>query len=215
MSTAEATGNEELFDTVWQNAIANIEKITSAPDDQKFLKSLAMGGSVGAESLVSTSPALKQYWGNGDLQTATKLSLLFSMLMLSQLYRWVQQHPPESLVALLPKEVTATRIVHIFDGNPDEAIEDFFHFDEQVTCDLEKHPHLVHTCSLLMARCSEICGHPCIDWSKVKWPVIEMTHLVKGAITDSTPMRSKLDIDAVLDSINTGSQAMTSYYSRG
>ena len=77
----------------------------------------------------------------------------------------------------------------------------------------KKHPHLIHVSSLLLARTSEICGHKCIDWSKVKWPVVEMTHLARGAFIDGAPMRSKLDIDAMLESVNTGIQAMMSFYS--
>jgi hypothetical protein len=210
-----AITNEEIFENVWQTAIANIESIAFDANDKRFLQSLAMGGSVAAESLVTSSPTINQYWGDGNQQTAMKLSLLFSLIILSQLFLLAKQNPPKDFVAMLPKEVTATRIFHVFNGNPEESIEDFLHFDQQFAYDLEKHKHLTHTGSLLLARCSEICGHPCINWKKVKWPVVEMTHLTKGTITDSTPMRSKIDIDTMLHSIDAGAQAMTSYYGGG
>ncbi|MCL1885897.1 MAG: hypothetical protein FWF98_03985 [Dehalococcoidia bacterium] len=212
MTTAD---NEEIFENVWQDALANIENITSDDDDQRFLRALAMGGSVAAETLVTASPAIKQLWGDGNQQTAARLSLLFSLIMLSQLYIVAKQNPPQNFVAMLPKEVTATRIFHVFNGNPEESIQDFLHFDEQFSYDLEKHKHLTHTSCMMLARCSEICGHPCIDWKKVKWPVVELTHLTKGTITDSSPLRSKADIDAMLGSIDAGAQAMMSYYSGG
>ncbi|MCL2706950.1 MAG: hypothetical protein FWE97_02120 [Dehalococcoidia bacterium] len=210
-----SAGNEELFENVWQVAVTNIDNITADPEDRRFLKSLAMGGSVAAESLVATSPAIRQYWGDGNQQAAMKLSLLLSLVMLSQLYLWVSQNPPKKKSSMLPKEITASRVFHIFGGDPEEAMQDFFHFDDQFIYDVENHKHLIHTCSLLLARCSEIIGHKCVDWSKVEWPVVELTHLTKGAIADSTPMRSKADIDAMQNSIDAGAQAVTSYYSGG
>jgi hypothetical protein len=39
-----------------------------------------------------------------------------------------------------------------------------------------------------------------------------MTHLIRGAIIDGAPIRGKLDIDAILKSLDTGVQAMTSFY---
>jgi len=213
--TNSLANNEEIFENVWQNTTTIIEQLTTDAADQRYLRSLVMGGSVAAETLVTTSPSIRQLWGVGNQGTGTKLSLLFSLIMLSQLFLYAKQNPPPNFVSMLPKEITATRLFHIFGGDPNEAMEDFLHFDQQFACDLEKHAHLLHMGSLLLARCSEILGHPCINWQKVKWPVVEMTHLAKGAITDSAPMRNKEDIDAMLKSIDDGAQALTKYYSGG
>jgi len=171
-----------------------------------------MGGSVAAELVVSTCQAVKGFWGEGSEAVATELSQLFSLLMLSQIYRWVTEKPPKEMTNTVPPEVSASRLIYVFGSEPEQAMDDFLHFDRQFAYDLAKHPHMIHVLSLLLARSSEICGHKCIDWSKVKWPVVEMTHLAKGAITDGAPMRSKFDIDAMLNSLNTGAQAMMSYY---
>jgi hypothetical protein len=212
MTPADETHNGQLFENVWQKVISKIDTITEDADDRRFLKSLAMGGSVAAESVVSTCQSVREFWGEGDEAIATELSQLFSLLMLSQIYRWVKEKPPNEMTNTVPPEVSATRLIYVFGGEPEQAMDDFLHFDGQFAYDLEKHPHLIHVSCLLLAKTSEVCGHRCIDWSKVKWPVVEMTHLVKGAIIDGAPMRGKLDIDAMLNSVNTGVQAMMSYY---
>jgi hypothetical protein len=132
--------------------------------------------------------------------------------MLSQIYRWIREKPPEGMTNTVPPEVSATRIIYIFDGEPERGMEDFLHFNSQYAYDLDHHTHLIHFASLLLARVSEICGHQALDWSKVKWPVVEMTHLTRGTIIDGTAMRSKLDIDNLLSSLSTGVQAMMSFY---
>ena len=165
-----------------------------------------------AESVVSTCQGVKEFWGEGNENAANELSQLFSFLMLSQLYRWVKESPPKEMTNTIPPEVSATRLIYIFGGEPEQAMDDFLHFDQQLACDLAKHPHLIHLSSLLLAKTGEICGHKCIDWSKVKFPVVEMTHLVKGAFIDGAPIRSKPDIDALQNSLSTGVQAMMSYY---
>lgn len=212
MTPAEETPNGQLFEGVWQKAVARIDKLTEDADDRRFLKSVVMGGSVAAESVVTTCQAIKGYWGEGNEAAATELTQLFSLLMLSQIYRWVKEKPPKEMSNTVPKEVSATRINYVFGGEPEQAMDDFIHFDQQFAYDLEKHPHMIHVSSLLLAKTSEICGHKCVDWSKVKFPVVEMTHLVKGAIIDGVPMRSKLDIDAMQHSLQTGIGAMMSYY---
>ena len=212
MMPADETRNGQLFENVWQKVITKVDTLTEDADDRRFLKSLAMGGSVAAESVVSTCQAVKGFWGEGSESTATELTQLFSLLMLSQVYRWVTEKPPTDMTSTLPPEVSASRLIYIFDGEPEQAMDDFLHFDQQFAYDLKRHPHLIHVSSLLLARTSEICGHKCMDWSKVKWPVVELTHLAKGAIVDGVPMRGKLYIDAMLNSINTGVQAMMNYY---
>jgi hypothetical protein len=208
----EETSNSELFENIWQKSVGKIDGITPDENDRKFLKSLVMGGTVAAESVVSTCEEIKKFWGAGSETAAKDLSQLFSLMMLSQIYRWVKESPPKEMTNTVPPEVSATRIIYVFDGEPEQGMDDFMHFDKQYEYDLKHHPHLVHVSSLLLGKCAEICRHKTIDWSKVKWPVVEMTHLVKGAIIDGAPMRSKLDIDNMLSSLNTGVQAMMSFY---
>jgi hypothetical protein len=212
MTDTGESRNSQIFEQVWDTVTANIDKVTQDETDRKFLKSLAMGGTVAAESVVTACAEIQKYWGEGSEATATELSQLFSLLMLSQVYRWLQEKPPKDMTSTVPPEVSATRIVYVFGGEPEQGMDDFVHFDKQWEYDLRHHPHLVHISSLLLARCAEICGHKAVDWDKVKWPVVEMTHLVKGAIIDGAAMRSKLDIDNMLASLNSGVQAMMSFY---
>jgi len=205
--------NGQLFEDVWQKAISKVDTLTEDADDRRFLKSLVRGGTVAAESAISHCQSIAGYWGEGNPDQATELSQLFSLLMLSQIYRWVKEQPPADMTAMVPQEVSATRIIYVFGGEPEQAMDDFIHFDQQFAYDLAKHPHMIHVSSLLLAKTSEICGHKSIDWSKVKFPVVEMTHLIKGAIIDGTPIRGKQDIDNMLESVNTGVRAMMSYYS--
>ena len=46
-------GNSQLFEDVWQKAISKIDNLTEEADDRRFLKSLVMGGTVAAESVIS------------------------------------------------------------------------------------------------------------------------------------------------------------------
>jgi|GEM_PF-1226252 len=213
--THDATGNEELFEKVWDNAVATIESLTPDTQEHRFLKSIVMGGTVAAETLVASSHSMLHLWNKGSIKLASELSLLFSLTMLSQIYRWVNDNPPENFKGTMPKEVVATQIIHVYNGNPEVALEDFFHFDKQFSYDLEKHQHLTHISCLLLARCCEICGHKSINWQKVKWPVVELTHLVKDAIIDRSIIRNKADSDAVVHSLNAGSHAMVTYYGGG
>jgi hypothetical protein len=212
MTPDAENANGQLFEEIWQKAVSKIDTLTAEADDRRFLKSLVMGGTVGAESAVSNCQSLKGFWGEGNLTQATELSQLFSLLMLSQIYRWVKEKPPKDMTSTVPPEVSATRIIYVFGGEPEQAMDDFLHFDQQFEYDMAKHPHMIHVSSLLLAKTCEICGHKCIDWSKVKFPVVEMTHLIRGAIIDGAPIRGKLDIDAILKSLDTGVQAMTSFY---
>jgi hypothetical protein len=213
MTPVEETRNSQLFETVWQKATCSIEGLTSDETDRRFLKSLVMGGSVAAEAVVSNCQGVKRFWAESDEAKATELSQLFSFMMLSQIYRWIKQGPEQNSSAI-PKEDGAKRLIHVFGSEPEQAIDDFVHFDKQYSYDLDKKQHLVHTASLLLARASEICGHKCIEWSKVKWPVVELYHLIKnGAILDRAPLRDQLDIDEMVKSLGIGMQAMTSFYS--
>ncbi len=214
MAPGDEMLNGQLFENVWQKACAKIDKLSENVEDRRFLKSLSMAGSVVAESVISTCDGVRTYWGEGSDSAARQLTQLFSLIMLSQLYRWVRENPPEDMTATIPPAVNVNLIASIFDGDQKQGMDDYLHFEQQFTCDLAKHSHLTHVSSLLLARASEICGHPCIDWSKVKFPVAEMTHLVKGAITDGAPMRGVLDIRAMQHSLDAGTQALMTYYSK-
>lgn len=211
MAGTQDEKNSELFEQVWEHATVRIDELTKDPTEQKFLKSLVMGGTVAAEMVVNNT-AVNRFWGEGSLAWADEVSQLFSFIMLSQCYRWVSEKPEEGK-SPVPKEVSATKLVYAFGSEPEQALDDFARFDKQFNYDLEKKPHIVHTASLMLARICEIAGHQCIDWKKVKFPVAELTSLAKkGVILDSEPIRSQDDINVVTNSIAAGLQAMNKFH---
>jgi hypothetical protein len=207
------TRNSQLFESVWQDAVSRVDTITEDESDRRFLKALIMGGSVSAESVVSACQDIREFWGDGSETAASELNQLFSLIVLSQLYHWLKENPPEGDTGTIPPEVNVTRIVQVFGGEPERGMEDYTNFNKQLECDIKKHGNLTHISILLLARSGEICGHKCMDWSMVKFPVVEMTHLVKGAIVDGAPLRSITDINAMQSCLSAGMQAMSRFYS--
>lgn len=211
MAENQEERNSQIFEHVWDTAISRIDNLTKDDTERKFLKSLVMGGTVAAETVVNNTSA-RRYWGDGNEGWANEISQLFSFLLLSQCYRWVSEKPGE-MNQIVPKEVSATKLIYAFNTEPEQSLDDFMRFDQQYNYDIEKKPHLVHTASFLLARICEIAGHKCVDWKKVKFPVAELTNLVKkGAFIDSEPIRSQDDISAVTNAIAAGIQAMNKYH---
>jgi hypothetical protein len=212
MAGTQEDKNQELFEEVWEHATSRIDELSKDPTEQKFLKALVMGGTVAAEMVINNASAVRRFWGEGTSIAAAEISQLFSFLMLSQCYRWVMEKPEEGKTPI-PKEVSATKLIYAFNTEPEQSLDDFQRFDSQYNYDLEKKPHIVHTASLLLARVSEIAGHPCIDFNKVKFPVAELTHMAKkGVVLDSEPIRSQDDINVVTNSLAAGIQAMDKYH---
>jgi hypothetical protein len=212
MAGTQEEKNLEIFENVWQQATSRIDELTGDITEQKFLKSLVMGGSVAAEMVINNASAVHRFWGEGNAAWAKEISQLFAFLMLSQCYRWVIERPEEGKTPI-PKEVSATKLIYAFNTEPEQSLDDFIRFDLQYNYDLDKKPHIVHTASLVLARLCEIAGHPCIDWKRVKFPVAELHHLAKrGVILDSEPIRSQEDINIVTNSIAAGLQAMSKFH---
>lgn len=148
MSTVDETTNSQIFENVWQKTIPKIDGISDDDDKRRFLRALVMGGSVTAESVVSTSDALRKLWGAGSETAATELTHFFSLITLSQLYRWVKENPPQDASGTIPPENHIAQIVSIFDGVLEKSLLDYSHFDQQFACDIAKHGHLTHVSTL-------------------------------------------------------------------
>jgi hypothetical protein len=217
MAEASQTRNSELFEEVWEKATVRVEELTKDENERKFLQSLIMGGTVAGEIVVDGAEGIRKFWGEGNLAWAKEVTQLFSFLMLSQCYHWVSaqvkgEQKPEP-VSVVPKEVSATKLIYIFGTEPETAVEEFMNFDSQFNYDLDKKPHIVHTATLILAKICEITGHNCVDWKRVKWPVVELTHLMqKGILKDTVPLRGQDDITLVTNAIYTGEQAMTKFH---
>ena len=214
MTNTQEDKNAEIFEQVWEKAATRIDQLTPDQVEQKFLKALVMGGTVAAEAVVSAT-AVRQFWGEGNLAWAEEVSQLFSFIMLSQCYRWVAEKE-EAGKASLPKEVSATKLIYAFGTEPEQALDDFSHFDDQYNYDLDKKSHIVHTATFILARICEIAGHKCISWTGIKFPVAELTSLAKkGLILDSEPIRGQDDINLVTSSLSMGFQAMNRFHEEG
>ena len=211
MADTQEERNSEIFEQVWDKAAPCIDGLTQDPVEQKFLKSIIMGGTVAAEMVVNNT-AVSKFWGEGKDVWAEEISQLFSFIMLSQCYRWVAENAEDGKTPL-PKEVSATKLIYAFGTEPEQALDDFARFDQQYNYDLDKKPHIVHTASFLLARICEIAGHQCVAWGRIKFPVAELTSLAKkGIILDSEPIRGQDDINVVTASLTMGLQAMNKFH---
>ena len=211
MAATQEDKNSEIFEQVWEKAASRIDQLTQDQAEQTFLKSIVMGGTVAAETVINNTSA-SRFWGEGSAAWAEEISQLFSFIMLSQCYRWVAERAEEGKTPL-PKEVSATKLIYAFGSEPEQSLDDFMRFDKQYNHDIENKPHIVHTATFILARICEIASHKCINWSKIKFPVDELTSLAKkGVILDSEPIRGQEDINIVTNSIAAGFQAMNKYF---
>lgn len=211
MAETQEDRNSEIFEQVWEKAAARVDGLTHDPAEQKFLKSIVMGGTVAAEMVINNA-SVNKFWGEGKDAWADEISQLFSFIMLSQCYRWVASSADDGK-ASLPKEVSATKLIYTFGTEPEQALDDFVRFDAQYNYDWDNKQHIVHTASFVLARISEITGHKCIVWEKVKFPVAELTSMAKkGVILDSEPIRSQDDINTVTNGVAAGLQAMNKFH---
>ena len=198
-----------LFENVWQNTSARIDKLTPDPTERRFLKSLVMGGTVGAETVVNQAVGVQPYWCQGNPAQAREISQLFAFIMLAQCYRWIEMEPGGQNTARTPREDVVSKLIYAFETEPEQSSDDFQHFEAQYNYDLKNKHHLIHTSTLILAKICDILGHQCIDWEQVKFPVAELIHLVtRGVGTDSVPVRDQEDMAVVVNGINGGIQAM-------
>jgi hypothetical protein len=198
-----------LFEKVWQHASARIDNLTLDHAERQFLKSLVMGGTVGAETVVNQAMGIRPYWGEGTPAQAREITQLFSFMMLAQCYRWIEAQTGTEDNARTPREDVVSKLVYAFETEPEQSADDFQNFEAQYNYDLKHKQHLIHTATLILAKVCGILGHECINWTEVKFPVVELTHLVaRGVVTDSVPVRDQEDMATVVNGINNGIQAM-------
>ena len=212
MSSEFEEQNSKLFDEVWNNMEEKLPKVIVSPQEDKFLHSLAMGGTVAAELFVNNCAGIRPYWREGSLVKANDTCLLFSFIMLSQTYRWINTQPDHDETSNLPKEVISTKLIYIFNTIAERWMEEFQKFDAQFNYDLDNHPHIIHLSGLIIAKLCSSYGHQCLDWSKVNFPVHEFKDIVTpGVLIDGAPFRDQQDINVVATAISTGIDAMNKY----
>ncbi len=214
LSESEEPKIDPLFKAAFARVSEMIHKLIKDENKRRFYKALLIGGNTVANAVVAACEGVKKAWGDGDEAKALALTKLFTLLMLSQCYRWIDKTEPNSGEEQKEaRKAAASKILYLFEDDSEEVIEGFLDMDTQFGYDLEYRTHLVHTGILLLAKACEACSHKCIEWSKVSFPIGEMPELVQaGAIIDSTPLSSTDDIAALWRSYSIGVQAMMKHH---
>lgn len=205
---------EPPFKAVFTRVNEMIYKLIKDENERRFYKSLLIGGNTMAKSVVAECEGVKKAWGDGDEAKALALTKLFTLLMLSQCYKWIDKTKPDSGDRQKEsRKLSALKLLYLFEDDSKEAIESFLNMDTQFSYDLKYRTHLVHMGIILLAMACEACDYKCIEWSKVSFPVGEMPELVQaGAIINSAPLSSTDDIAALWRSHSIGAQAMMKYH---
>ncbi len=212
MPLSESKDSKNRFlNAVYTRVSERINQLDEDENGRRFYMSLLAGGTLTAGLVVSVCEGVKGLWGGGDEEKALAVTRLFTLMMLSQCYRWLGDKEPEKQRAT--RQATVSRVLLLFGDDSDGAIKDFFDIDTQFKYDLENKSHLVHLGSLLLAKASDACGHRSIDWSKVSYPVKSLQTLTRSmAIIDPFLVGNPDDIKALWHSHTAGAQAMVKYH---
>jgi hypothetical protein len=212
MPPSESKGSKNrFFAAVYTRVSERINRLDEDENHRRFYMSLLAGGIATAGLVVSVCEGVKGLWGGGDEEKALALTRLFTLMMLSQCYRWLGDKEPEKQRAT--RQATVARVLLLFGDDSEGAIKDFFDMDTQFKFDLENRPHMVHLSSLLLARACQACGHKCIEWSKVSYPVKSLETLTRSrAIIDPLVVGNPNDIKALWHSHMAGAQVMVKYH---
>jgi len=213
-SGAEKSRKKQLFEAVFRQLSERLQELVLDEGTCTFYTALLTGGKVSASGVVSNCHGVNEAWGDGDEQKALALTRLFTLSMLSQCYRWLDEvEPHRKEERNKARKVVVFNIQQLFGDDTEETFEEFLNIDTQYNYDLKHKKHLVHTGSILLAKACEACGHKCINWAKVSFPVKELQSLTQaGVIINSEPLRSTSDIKALWLSHAAGVQAMVKYH---
>jgi hypothetical protein len=213
MPTSEDTGENGSFENVFAQISEQISQLVENKNNRIFYTALLTGGSTTAKAVVQECEGIREVWAGGDEAKSLALTRLFTLLMLSQCYRWLdvkesdQQKTPEA------RRPAVSNILRLFGDDSEKTVEDFFNIDAQFQYDLKYKGHLTHLGVLVLARAGEACGHESLDWSKISFPVKSMEPLTRsGAIIDSRIVGNPDDIRALWECHTRGIQAMVKYH---
>jgi len=203
-----------LFTTVFTRISEMVHKLIKDENERRFYKSLLVGGSTMANAVVSKCEGVKKAWSDGDEAKALDLTKLFTLLMLSQCYRWIDKTEPDSGEKQKEaRQASASKVLYLFEDDSEKAIEEFLNIDTQFKYDLEHENHMTHMGILLLAKACEACGYNCIEWNRVSFPVKSMVPLTHSrAIIDSVSISNLNDIKSLWNCHAAGIQMMMKYH---
>ena len=209
------SNRESLYEKVWAETSQVIDLISEDEAKRQFLKSLLMGGTVAAEQAVINCKGLSRYWDNGDENKASGLTRLFFWMVFNYCHHLLQKGVDYMNSGLVSVDETAAEILFAFGKISEDDLKLYLGLRTQFYYDLNNSPHLVHFSSLLLAACCEICGHKCLDWAKVNFPIIEMSHLAQSkAMLDSEPIRYQEDVSEMKSALISGIKTANLYFEK-
>ncbi len=212
MPPSEENEAGQLFQDVFDQVSKRINQFDADENKLVFYNSLLAGGTVMAGLVVTNCQGINKLWAGGDGAKAMALAKLFTSFMLFQCFRWIEGKADNPQEQTSDHHPVLLDILSFFGETSEEEIEDLSNINIQFRYEVTQ-THMTHLAILLLARACQACGHQCIDWSKVSYPVKSMKPLTQsGAIVDSAPISGVDDIRAFRASHAAGIQAMTKYH---
>lgn len=212
-SESEEIEVNPIFDAAFVQVSQNINNTFPDDNNRRFFKALLAGGKKMAIAVVARCQGLRGVCGDIDKAKALALTKLFTLLMLSQTFRWLENKELETEEADNLNLSAMSITLNLFGDNSEESVKDFINMDTQFKYELKHHDHLTHLAVLLLAKACEVCGHKCIEWSKVSFPIKSLQPLTTSrAIIDAAKINGVNDIRAVINSLAFGVQAMVNYH---
>jgi hypothetical protein len=204
---SQKSRDKRLFATVASRVSSILSSLVTDEDDRKvyalttsYLAVLA-GGTVAAKQVVEHCICVKKAWGKGDEEKALALIKLFTLVMLSRWYVWLdEKQQPSEDERRQARVMAGSNILRLFGDDSENAIEDFLNMDIQYNYEWDSTARvpMLKMNSLILAKACEACGHPAINWSRIAFPVKEWQDVVdSGAIIDHSPFVNLRDIVAV------------------
>ena len=202
-----------LFQAIFNEASSKISGITEDEGNRHFITSLLTGGYTSANALVNLCEGVKESWKVGDEAKALALTRLATLLMLSQTFRWLESQDVAKDEVPTINMTAVSNILSLFGDNSEEAIQDFFNMDLQFKHETDNKSTFTHFKVYLLAKACEACGHKCMDWEKVSFPIKSLEPITSsGAFLDSPTLGDLNNIRAVWACHSIGTQAMLKYH---
>lgn len=207
---------QPLFADALSEIDQRINQAFADDGNRRFYRLLVTGGVNMANATVHYCDGIQKFWGGGNPQRALALARLFSMLMLSQTFLWLDAQteqqatqkddsPPERHIDI----GAVGKLLGLFGEVTESDIRQFLDIDNQFHYEVDHQTDMTHFGVLLLALASEACGHTCLDWSKVKYPVKSLETLTRGgAVLDSSVTNSINDLRLLWLCRSMGIQAM-------
>jgi len=202
-----------LFQAAFTETSSRVKDIVQDEGSRLFFTSLLAGGYTSASALVNLCEGVKKYWAGGDKAKALALTRFATMLMLSQAFRWLEDANKDKDEKPTISMAAVSSVLSLFGDNSEEAIRDFIILDTQFKYEADHESDLTHFKVFLLAKACEACGHKCLDWEKISFPIKSMEPITSsGAILDSATVGDLSNIRAIWVCHLIGTQAMTKYH---